>query len=156
MRSYLAILVLLIIVTILGVIGLRNYQQGQNAKAVTSFAECKEAGYPVQESFPEQCRTPDGRIFTNDDKVRQDITVTGEIVCVPRKNQEGPQPSVCPYGIRDDKGTYYGIMDSDPQYRNMQKAETGKRATIIGALEQREDENYPIVGVITMTSLTLQ
>lgn len=32
--------------------------------AVNSFEECASAGYPVLESFPEQCRTPDGRTFT--------------------------------------------------------------------------------------------
>ena len=34
--------------------------------SVTSFAECRDAGYPVMESFPEQCQTPDGRRFVND------------------------------------------------------------------------------------------
>lgn len=33
---------------------------------VTSFDECKEAGYPVMESYPEQCITPLGKTFTND------------------------------------------------------------------------------------------
>jgi hypothetical protein len=30
---------------------------------VTSFDECVRAGYPVMESFPRQCKTPDGRNF---------------------------------------------------------------------------------------------
>lgn len=30
---------------------------------VTSFAECQGAGYPVSESSPEVCRTPDGKTF---------------------------------------------------------------------------------------------
>ncbi|MBW3538116.1 protease complex subunit PrcB family protein [Candidatus Parcubacteria bacterium] len=33
--------------------------------AVNSFADCQRAGYPVQESYPEVCRTPDGRTFAN-------------------------------------------------------------------------------------------
>lgn len=32
--------------------------------AVASFEECVAAGYPIMETFPEQCRTPDGRTFT--------------------------------------------------------------------------------------------
>lgn len=32
--------------------------------SISSFQECADAGYPVQESFPEVCRTPDGKIFT--------------------------------------------------------------------------------------------
>ncbi len=33
-------------------------------KLVTSFEECAAAGNPIMESYPEQCRTPDGRSFT--------------------------------------------------------------------------------------------
>ena len=31
--------------------------------AINSFDACVTAGYPIQESYPEQCRTPDGKIF---------------------------------------------------------------------------------------------
>jgi hypothetical protein len=31
---------------------------------ITSFEDCVKAGYPVMESYPRQCRTPDGRNFT--------------------------------------------------------------------------------------------
>lgn len=31
---------------------------------ITSFDECVAAGYPVMESYPRQCRTPDGPTFT--------------------------------------------------------------------------------------------
>ncbi len=34
-------------------------------EGITSFAECKEAGYPIQESYPERCMTPDGSSFEN-------------------------------------------------------------------------------------------
>lgn len=36
----------------------------QQNQAVTSFDECVAAGYPILESYPEQCRTPDGKSFT--------------------------------------------------------------------------------------------
>jgi len=32
--------------------------------SVTSFEQCAAAGYPIQESFPEVCLTPDGKSFT--------------------------------------------------------------------------------------------
>ncbi len=35
---------------------------------ITSFEECKSAGYPIMESYPEQCRTPDGKLFVRDIK----------------------------------------------------------------------------------------
>ncbi|PIR49210.1 hypothetical protein COU80_00475 [Candidatus Peregrinibacteria bacterium CG10_big_fil_rev_8_21_14_0_10_55_24] len=34
--------------------------------SVTSFEDCVAAGYPVMESYPEQCRTPDGRTFVRE------------------------------------------------------------------------------------------
>lgn len=34
--------------------------------AITSFADCAAAGYPVAESYPRQCRTPDGRVFAEE------------------------------------------------------------------------------------------
>ncbi|OHA08479.1 MAG: hypothetical protein A3B37_00030 [Candidatus Sungbacteria bacterium RIFCSPLOWO2_01_FULL_59_16] len=35
-------------------------------RAITSFEECANAGYPVAESYPRQCHTPDGRTFTEE------------------------------------------------------------------------------------------
>ncbi len=33
---------------------------------ISTFDDCVAAGYPILESYPEQCRTPDGRTFTRD------------------------------------------------------------------------------------------
>src|SRR3989344_2601372 len=37
---------------------------------IASFEECVAAGYPVMESYPSQCRTPDGTLFVEDGTVR--------------------------------------------------------------------------------------
>lgn len=37
-----------------------------NTISVISFDSCAKAGYPVLESFPRQCKTPDGRTFVED------------------------------------------------------------------------------------------
>jgi hypothetical protein len=37
-----------------------------NAPVVTSFEECVAAGYPVQESYPRRCTTPEGQAFTEE------------------------------------------------------------------------------------------
>ncbi len=34
--------------------------------SISNFEECAAAGYPIMESYPEQCRTPDGRTFIRD------------------------------------------------------------------------------------------
>ena len=33
---------------------------------IKSFEECAAAGYPIMETYPEQCRTPDGRVFVRE------------------------------------------------------------------------------------------
>lgn len=59
------------------------FENKQGAQAqINSFEECAAAGYPIMESYPEQCRTPDGRTFTR--KISNDysdlITVTAPTV----------------------------------------------------------------------------
>jgi FKBP-type peptidyl-prolyl cis-trans isomerase len=50
------------------------YQLNKQAVAkISSFEECKNAGYPVMESYPEQCRTPDGRNFINAQQANMNI-----------------------------------------------------------------------------------
>jgi len=34
--------------------------------AIDDFASCAGASYPVMESYPRQCRTPDGRTFVEE------------------------------------------------------------------------------------------
>lgn len=34
---------------------------------ITSFQQCADAGYPIQESFPERCSVPGGKTFTNNE-----------------------------------------------------------------------------------------
>lgn len=43
-----------------------NKTDDSNGPSVSNFEECVEADYPVMESYPPQCKTPDGRTFTQD------------------------------------------------------------------------------------------
>lgn len=54
----------------------RCYDGNTCVPAVHSFQECVEAGYPVMESYPPQCKTPDGRTFTEGEE--HCIAPTGE------------------------------------------------------------------------------
>ncbi len=48
---------------------------------VSSFAECEALGYPVMESYPRQCRTPEGETFTEDiDEPVHDDPLQGQAV----------------------------------------------------------------------------
>src|SRR5688572_13584427 len=44
---------------------LRAYPPGSfpTPSRPTSFEECAKAGHPIMESYPRQCRTPDGQLF---------------------------------------------------------------------------------------------
>ncbi len=57
-------IVLALIVGLL--LSLSNIAKQQKMYAISTFEECKDAGYPIMESYPEQCATPDGRSFIND------------------------------------------------------------------------------------------
>jgi len=39
------------------------YQNQQKIQQISNFDECVKAGYPILETYPEQCKTPDGRSF---------------------------------------------------------------------------------------------
>lgn len=64
------ILLLLIVMIILGAILYFTLQQKketpQDVRSVSTFEECKTAGFPIQESYPERCTTPDGQSFTRE------------------------------------------------------------------------------------------
>ena len=34
-------------------------------KTITTFKDCSDAGFPIQELYPSKCSTPDGRYFIN-------------------------------------------------------------------------------------------
>jgi len=36
------------------------------SEEINSFEDCAVAGYPIMESYPERCATPDGKSFTRD------------------------------------------------------------------------------------------
>jgi len=46
----------------------------QAPSPIMSFADCASAGYPVMESYPRQCRTPDGRTYA--EELPEKITYT--------------------------------------------------------------------------------
>ncbi|MDD3399734.1 MAG: Gmad2 immunoglobulin-like domain-containing protein [Candidatus Pacebacteria bacterium] len=41
-------------------------EEGPKVQDINNFEECAEAGYPVMESYPRQCRVPEGETFTED------------------------------------------------------------------------------------------
>lgn len=66
MKGFLQIFIVVGIVVLVGIVGGGYYFiQQQKIKNINSFEECAKV-YPVMESYPARCATPDGRSFTQE------------------------------------------------------------------------------------------
>ncbi|HEX5774924.1 MAG TPA: Gmad2 immunoglobulin-like domain-containing protein [Candidatus Paceibacterota bacterium] len=73
MKKVLIIIVSLAIVLIVGFYAFNSYIYNEKqadpselSSDVRSFADCVRAGYSVMESYPRQCKTPDGRTYAEE------------------------------------------------------------------------------------------
>jgi len=57
---------ILIIIIIVGLVGWDYKRIKEAGNIVTNFEECADRGYPILESYPRQCKTPDGKTFVED------------------------------------------------------------------------------------------
>jgi hypothetical protein len=65
-RNYYYTLIAVILICLAGVTYLfYSKEESQDYSSINSFEKCAEI-YPVMESFPERCATPDGRSFTKE------------------------------------------------------------------------------------------
>lgn len=78
MRQKIFIILFLIFALLVGIYIFFQYSFSQKVKNISSFDDCAKS-FPILESFPEQCKTPDGRTFTKDlgnqDKYRDEIVI---------------------------------------------------------------------------------
>jgi len=56
---------------------LDEYQQKVSQSSITNFEECIAAGNPAMESYPRQCRTPDGKHFVESIPEHKKCEMTG-------------------------------------------------------------------------------
>lgn len=124
--------------------------QDLKISSINSFEECAAAGFPVMESFPEVCRTPDGRNFAKP-QPPQNIMLSGQLVCLPHKDTGGPITLECAFGLRDDAGTHYGI--SDPEMKFVTTISMNETVTVSGLYSPVTDSKYDIVGNIEIESI---
>ena len=74
---WIVIVVLAIVIAVLLMFSRPKMATGK----IDSFEECAKAGYPVMESYPPQCKTPDGRIFTQETKNNNCKNLCGDGTC---------------------------------------------------------------------------
>ncbi len=66
------IIAIFIVLLIAGIV-VWKYQQTLKIQSIDTFEECAQAGYPIMESYPEQCKTPDGKTFTKQISANSDL-----------------------------------------------------------------------------------
>ena len=161
------LLIILIIIFLAGVILIYfplTQQSSRNVPdKITNFIECSGAGYPVAESYPRQCRTPDGDVFIeelNPNLPPQDgqMGIKGVIDCLPKKGSS-QQTMECAIGLRGNDGKYYilkNLAQIDPERHY---SEIGIGVDIYGNFKREEvmapDGNmYDVVGSIRIDNIT--
>lgn len=113
MRSKKALtIVALVVVVALGVIA-AVILFAARTKPITNFEECAAAGYPILDSYPEQCMTPDGKRFVKSRDVGESVIYLGKLVCLPHKDTGGPTTLECAYGLQTTDGLYHALIDED-------------------------------------------
>lgn len=65
--------------------------QHRDNTPINSFRDCADAGFPIMESYPEQCRTDDGLLFVNYEFCIQVITAAKN----PKTGEEREFPTPC-------------------------------------------------------------
>lgn len=85
------------------------YSVGNSPKTITvnSFDECVTAGYPVMESYPRQCKVPDGATFTEAIKVQMNyVNATNDLIQV-TSPVPGAKVSTSFSVVGSARGTWY-------------------------------------------------
>jgi hypothetical protein len=73
-------LLVVVVILVLALLPKKNDSNNGNGDQVdpadvTDYHSCVEAGYPVLESFPLQCKTPDGRTFVEDTSENAEVVI---------------------------------------------------------------------------------
>ena len=101
MRIFITTLIILAII----IVGAYFLWPTSPKPVVTNFETCVQAGYPILESFPEQCRTPEGSLFIKDPEPgRQEPLPTKPIIV---KNVMENQLIESPFIVRGEARGWY-------------------------------------------------
>ena len=145
-RKIIIIAITALLVVLLGVF---VWRANDSHKAIGSYNECVEAGYPILDSFPEQCSVPGGQTFTNTPSKEVTLSLVGQTVCLLHKDVNGPHTMECAMGLKTDDGKYYGL-GTDPYDPTL--SVTDRRVRVSGTLKSDTDSKYQSEGTITVTS----
>jgi hypothetical protein len=86
--------------------------------------------------------------------VEGSIQMKGVALCLPHKDTSGPQTLECAIGLKDEKGNYYGLKDSDPGYKNISSLPMNQQVQVNGSFKKEMSSMYPTIGTIEVTKIT--
>lgn len=92
------------------------------------------------ESIPETSGFSDG----------QYVELAGELVCLPHRDQSGPQTMECAFGFKDESGTYYALQDTTQDYSLLSGVPMNQRIQIGGVYQSSDDDKYQQNGMIKL------
>lgn len=78
--------ILLVVLLLIILVGIFALTRDREQDIVDSFEKCAQAGYPIMESYPARCATPDGQTFTQiiDELIAESGgTITGTVLFGP-------------------------------------------------------------------------
>lgn len=123
----------------------------RNGGTIDNFEKCAAAGYPILDSYPEQCRTPEGKSFTKPYAIGDSVTYIGTLVCLPHKDTRGPQTLECAYGLRTNDGKYHGLKDDGQLVFGLS---INDEVQVTGTITENTSSIYNIVDTVQVETIT--
>ena len=82
------------------------------------------------------------------------LNLTGELVCLPHREQSEVQTLECAYGFLDESGTYYGLEDGTTDYSLIANTHMGEKVQVEGTYRSSTDTKYKQNGTIRDTAIS--
>lgn len=142
-----ALIVALVAVGVAYFASTRTNDSTNQPKTITSYQECIDAGYPSMESFPAQCKTPDGQSFTED--IGNESDLSNEI------RSENPRPNQTISSPLQIKGEARGSWFFEASFPAHLVDANGKELAVMPITAQGEwmTSNFvPYLGTMTFST----
>lgn len=140
----------IILIVILLASGFYYYNKQKEESVVTSFETCVAAGNPVLESYPRQCKTPDGKTFTELITTPQTGSVQNEVPQTPERVRGAEDATLAIGEIKTVAGLQIKVADVSSDNRcpiDVTCIQAGKAVVAIvlgeGATEQNASVSLP-------------
>lgn len=84
----------------------------------------------------------------------QEVSLKGEMVCLPHRDQSGPQTMECAIGFKSESGDYFALKDTSPDYSLVSSAPMHESVIVTGIFTHSGDTKYQQSGLIEVTSIS--